>query len=282
MTEYRISHGTTSACILPEKGATVVGLSRDGVEFLYRDQENLDSPERPRCGIPFLFPIFGRLVDGAYSWNGQSYSMEIHGFAHTSVWTVAEHRPDALKLELVSDERILGMYPFPFRAELIFEVQEGRLTIRQRFENTGAESMPYNFGFHPYFFTEHLDRLVVETTAAQHFDFSVGKPVPFGHGCVSVSIPEGAPETGAAFMGVTGPTILHMPAEGRQVVIEHDENSPQLVLWTQAGKDFLCAEPINGTANGLNTGIYRLLAPGDSAEAVLNIHINLICQEVSL
>ena len=68
MTEYIISDRCgTSATILPEKGATVVSLKKQGIEYLYRDDENLLSDERPRCGIPFLFPIFGRLKDGPMS-----------------------------------------------------------------------------------------------------------------------------------------------------------------------------------------------------------------------
>lgn len=282
MKAFVISHAGTRAEILPEKGGTVVSLARNGVEFLYRDQENLNSPERPRCGIPFLFPIFGRLENGVYQWYGNEYAMAIHGFAHTSHWDVRRHSEDELELMLTTDPDTISQYPFRFRCFLHFRVSDGMLSIRQQFCNFGKQPMPYSFGFHPYFLTEQLDKLSVETSAEQHFDFTVGKPVPFGHGFVDVTIPEGAPETGSAFMGLTGPTVIHMPSEGRQVVMETHGHYPQLVLWTQAGKNFLCVEPINGTANGFNTGVYQLLAPGETAEAVLDIHVNLVCQEEML
>lgn len=276
MTEYTIKNGATAAVILPEKGATVVSLSRCGREFLYRDQKNLESPERPRCGIPFLFPIFGRLKDSQYCWEGTTYSMEIHGFGHTSVWSVAEHTESSLTLVLEDHEETLSMYPFRFRAELQFLLEEGTLTIIQRFENRDSKPMPYNFGFHPYFLLEELGNAQVETTANTYFDFTAGKALPFSHGTVEVTLPDGAPETGAAFMEVTGPTTLHIPAEGRRVTMEHGDDFPQIVLWTQAGKKFLCVEPINGTANGLNTGVYRTLNPGEHHQAALTIHIDHI------
>lgn len=277
MQEYIIDDGRgTRAVILPEKGATVVSLTHSGVEFLYRDQVNLDSPQRPRCGIPFLFPIFGRLADGVYQWEGKQYAMEIHGFGHTSAWQVVSQENDALTVELVADGRTLAMYPFRFRAELEFRVADGVLTICQRFENHGETPMPYSFGFHPYFRLEELAHARVENTALTYFDFMAGKAVPFGHGSVTLTMPEGAPETGAAFMEVTGPTILHIEAEGRRITMENDGNYPQNVLWTQAGKKFLCVEPINGTANGLNTGVYRTLEPGQQAEACLMIRTELI------
>ena len=67
------------------------------------------------------------------------------------------------------------------------------------------------------------------------------------------------------------PSVLDIPEEGRRVTMEYDESFPQLVLWTQAGKQFLCVEPINGTANGLNTGVYFTLQPGEVKETTLRI-----------
>ena len=72
MNQIIISDGRgTQAVILPEKGATVISLTKNGREFLYCDEDNLRSAERPRCGIPFLFPIFGREV----LWQGENYSI---------------------------------------------------------------------------------------------------------------------------------------------------------------------------------------------------------------
>lgn len=260
----------TRAEILPEKGATAVSLSRNGVEFLYRDDENLRSPERPRCGIPFLFPIFGRLKDGKYRWEDREYAMEIHGFGHTSPWQVAAQTESALVLVLESSEETLARYPFPFRVTLTFSLDGGSLTIAQKYENTGVTPMPYNYGFHPYFLTENPEEIQVETTAQTLFDFTAG-PKIFGSGSIHVTMPPGAPETGAALMGVTGPTTLRWP-DGRKLTMEFDRSFHIHVLWAQAGKRFLCVEPVNGTADGLNTGNHLTLMPGETAQAFLRLH----------
>ncbi len=259
-----------TAAVLPEKGATVVGLTKNGREFLYYNEENLLSPERPRCGIPFLFPIFGRLKDGKYAWEGREYAMEIHGFGHTSPWTVAEQKENTLTLVLESDDKTLSQYPFRFRVTLTFRAEDGVLTIHQTYENRDTKPMPYNYGFHPYFLTQKLENLQVETTADTFFDFAVGASA-FGHGSVSLAMPEGAPETGAAFMGVHGPTVLHNEAEGRKLTMEFDQSFHTHVLWSQAGKPFLCVEPVNGSADGLNTGNYLTLAPGETKEAFVRL-----------
>lgn len=260
----------TQAAILPEKGATVVSLQKNGEEFLYCSQENLRSNERPRCGIPFLFPIFGRLKDSRYTWNGVTYPMEIHGFGHTSSWRVADQKADSLSLVLESNADTLAQYPFRFRVTLNFQVAQGTLTIGQVYENLDASPLPYNYGFHPYFLTGKLENLTVETRADTFFDFAKG-PSAFGQGEVTLSMPEGAPETGAAFMGLHGPTILRNPSEGRMLTMEFDSSFHTHVLWAQAGKPFLCVEPVNGSADGLNTGNYMTLEPGQRKEAFLRL-----------
>lgn len=273
MTEYCIFDGLgTRAVILPEKGATVISLQKDGQEFLYRDDENLNSPERPRCGIPFLFPIFGRLTDSRYTWDGKVYPMAIHGFGHTSPWQVAEHRENLLSLVLETSEETLSQYPFRFRVTLDFTVENGALTIGQTYENLDEKTMPYNYGFHPYFLTKRLENIQVETTADTFFDFTAGAKA-FGHGSVSLTLPEGAPETGAAFMGVHGPTILHNDTEGKQLTMEFDTSFHTHVLWHQAGKKFLCVEPVNGSADGLNKGIYLTLNPGETKKAFVSLRM---------
>lgn len=276
MKEYVIrgSDGT-GAVILPEKGATVVSFCHHGVEFLYRDEDNLNSSERPRCGIPFLFPIFGRLKDGRYFRDGREYHMDIHGFGHTSVWEVQEHREDSLVLVLNANEQTLSQYPFRFRVTLTFRMDGNALTVSQRYENLDTVPLPYNYGFHPYFLTEKPENIHVETTADTFFDFSVGGRA-FGHGCVSVTVPDGAPEAGAVFMGVKGPTILRNSAEGRRLTMEFDESFHTHVLWTQAGKSFLCVEPVNGSADGLNTGVYMTLQPGEQQDSAVTFRAEII------
>lgn len=276
MKEYVIcAKDETKAVILPEKGATVVSFCHKEVEFLYKDEENLNSPERPRCGIPFLFPIFGRLKDARYHWNGQEYHMDIHGFGHTSEWAVQEHRTDSLVLVLDANEQTLAQYPFRFRVTLTFKAENGTLTIAQQYENLDSVPLPYNFGFHPYFLTEKPENIQVETTADTFFDFAVGGR-PFGHNRVRIAIPHGAPEAGAALMGVRGPTILQNSAEGKCLTMEFDDSFHTHVLWTQAGKRFLCVEPVNGSADSLNTGIYMTLQPGEQRQATVTFRAEII------
>ena len=253
-----------TATIAPEKGATVVSLTREGEEYLYRDEQNLRSSERPRCGIPFLFPIFGRLKEGRFSWKGREYPMEIHGFAHTSAWRAEQQRSDRLVLSLEHNAQTWSQYPFAFRMELTFQVREGSLIIHPSLRNQGQEPMPFQYGFHPYFLTPDPESVRVETHANFFMDGQSEQPHPFGQGQGGIVLAEGAGEAGGAFLGVEGPSVVDLG--DRKVTISQNGDYPTLILWTQAGKPFLCVEPICGTPNGLNTGDCRMLYPGETWE----------------
>lgn len=260
MREYRITDAAgASAVILPKKGATVISYCVNGREYFYRDQENLDSPERPRCGIPFLFPVFGRTPEGS------PYPMEIHGFGHTSAWDVVSHREDELKLALCASEDTLKVYPFHFYVELTFALRNGKLSIHQRYENRGTETMPFAFGFHPYFAVEDPEKTEVAIHAGLELDMQTGKPAPFAKESVRVKFPEGAPETGAFFLQTSDAAVID--SGDKRIKMHFDENFNRLVLWTVRGKRFLCVEPINSSPNGLVTGDCYQLAPGEVKEA---------------
>ena len=174
-----------------------------------------------------------------------------------------------LVLVLEANEHTLAQYPFRFRTTLDFSLQNGVLTVAQTYENLDTNPLPYNYGFHPYFLAEKPENLQIETTADTFWDFTVGAKA-FGHGTVTVSLPEGAPETGAVFMRAQSPAILYNGTEGRKLTMEFDDTYHTLVLWHQAGKAFLCVEPINGTADGLNKGVYLTLNPGETKKAFVS------------
>lgn len=274
MNRYTITDGSVSAVILPEKGATAVSLQKNGTEFLYCWEENLNSPERPRCGIPFLFPTFGRMEAETYRWNGTDYHMAIHGFAHTSVWNVESHNDHTLVLVL--NGPVNGCYPFSFLVRLTFCVENGHLVIRQDYENRGSEAMPYAFGFHPYFLLDKLENARVHALADARIDFSSGKMISFGQGTVALTEPENAPEVGAALAGLKSPVVLEIPAEHRKLTMEFSPDFPQLVLWHPKNAAFLCVEPINGSPNGFNTGNHLVLAPGEKKTVSLSLYPEII------
>ena len=273
MKEYLIQDATGArAVILPEKGATVISYCVEGREYLYRDQANLDSDERPRCGIPFLFPAFGRFPEEGFVWEGKSYPMQIHGFGHTSQWTVIRQEENLLQVELCANEDTLALYPFLFRAELSFVLDQGVLTIRQQYENLDTVTMPYSFGFHPYWLVEDEENAQVEVDAALTMDWTTRQMVSCGKKTVKLLFPPDFGQGFGSFQGARDSAMLHVAA-GKKVRVRFDENFDKLTLWNIRGKGFICVEPINGVPNGIATGNCFFLAPGEKKEAVVVVDI---------
>ena len=77
-------------------------------------------------------------------------------------------------------------------------------------------------------------------------------------------------------MGVHSPTVLRNDVEGRKLTMEFDDNFPLHVLWTWGEMPFLCVEPVNGIADGLNTGNYLTLAPGEVKQATVSFRPELL------
>ena len=266
MKEYRIQDNAGNyAVILPEKGATVLKLVSNGVDVFYQNMENILSAERPRCGVPFLFPAFGRTQEDS------SYPLPIHGFGHISEWTVMSYVENELVLELNADATTRKVYPFEFCVELRFLIKEGRLSIYQTYENKDSREMPYGFGFHPYF---AVDPIEVETMVDAALEMSryTGQVLPFDKRPVRIEFPEGAAEGGTFFLQAKTGAVLH--GKEKQIHIEFDENFDKLVFWAVVGKEFLCVEPINIMPNGLTTGDCYTLAPGEKREACISFYAN--------
>ena len=83
--------------------------SRHGTQFLWNGDAKYW-----RDRAPVLFPYVARLTDGSYTLYGERYSMDIHGFAKDSVFSVEEQSADSVTLCLHETPETLRQYPFRF------------------------------------------------------------------------------------------------------------------------------------------------------------------------
>ncbi len=284
--------GTTAAEIVPELGAvvsswSVAGRNGDMRVLLYHRpffwEKNV---ERTRGGIPFLFPVCGRMerdgVEGAYMLEHRSYRMQIHGFAARMPWQVADDRnPGELTLELRQTEATMGMYPFRFSVRLTFRVDHASLVIDQCYMNTGNEPMPYYAGFHPYFLTPQVqagkEKVRVDFKAVERLvynqkltDIIGSAPLPglpasvsdpdinemlvfTGRDCRAVLTFEDGMGISVSASGMTDPEMFQY-----------------LQFFTIPEEPFFCVEPWMAFPNAMNTACgTRWLEPGEEECATI-------------
>ena len=257
----------SSVTIAPERGALITSFKVRGRELLYLDQATfLDPSKNVRGGIPILFPSPGKLTDDRWHCDGQSGSMKQHGFARTRAWEVGDVTPQAVTLTLQPDAATLAEYPWPFVATLQIAIAGPRLRLTMQVDNLGTSTMPFALGYHPYFLVSDKRNARIDTDATRQFD-NVSKAASAFAGFDLTR-----DELDLHLLDQSAPSMsLHL---GEESAIEVNA-SPEFahwVIWTVAGKDYVCVEPWTSPGNALNSGErLQRLAPGESQRSVIEI-----------
>jgi galactose mutarotase-like enzyme len=256
----------------PDRGGIATALAIDGRDVLFLDQATLADPAKNvRGGIPVLFPSPGKLDGDRWARGGASGAMKQHGFARNLPWrvlgTLGGAAP-AVALELSSSAETRAQYPWDFALQLTYTLCGRALRIDQRVENRGASAMPFGLGFHPYFFVRDADKRAarVETAATRAFD-NVTKQVVELRGPIDLA----RPEVDLHLIDHDAPSCtLSLP--GGAVELHSSGAYRRWVIWTLAGRDFICLEPWTCPGNALNTGEGLIeLAPGEAFSAWIEI-----------
>lgn len=276
------------ADIVPKLGGVVASwqVTESGVmkELLFRHEWFWDrAATRTRGGIPFMFPICGRLErggeEGVYRWQHVLYRMPIHGFAMRVTWEVIDAREDEVTLELRDNDATRTMYPFLFRVQLRWRVSGDELVSEQEFENAGSAAMPYAAGFHPYFLTPEVgagkERVMVSYRARRKLLYNQRLTEIVGE-CMAPPAPISieAPEINETLLEVEEGSVgrldypdgsaLEVSAGGMGV----QGMWPYLQMYTMPEKPFFCVEPWMSFANALNLAYgMRWLGPGERERA---------------
>ena len=107
-----------------------------------------------------LIPFPGRVAAGRYSFDGQTYQMEIndkegpnaiHGFLRQTLWETEQPAPDEVTFttNLAPDAHV--GYRFALGVRVTYHLTETGMACAFVIENTGDKPAPVAAGFHPYF-----------------------------------------------------------------------------------------------------------------------------------
>jgi aldose 1-epimerase len=160
--------------------------------------------------------------------------------------------------------------PYSYRALQHIELVDTTLTIRLEIENRGRETLPFGMGLHP-FITRERDTLLLAPASRVWLSGRdwlptrcVPTPVAFRFG---VAYPLPHEVVNHAFTDWGGRARILWPEKGLALDIEADTRD--YVLYTPAGEDWFCFEPVDHPINAVNLegGALRhgmtALAPGE-------------------
>lgn len=255
--------------VAPARGGMVTRFDVGGRPVLFLDEASLvDETRNVRGGNPVLFPSPGPLSGDRFARLGRSGGMQQHGFARQRAWAVTASSANEVTLELASDEATRAQFPWDFVVRLRYTLAGTKLTVETRLESRDDAPMPFALGFHPYFHVPDAEkaRARIPTSATRAFDnvtkqtVDVRGPVDLTRKEVDLHLVDHAEHAATLERG------------GDRVVVSADPEFGRWVVWTLAGKDFVCLEPWTAAADALNTGEGLLsLAPGASKTLTMSI-----------
>jgi galactose mutarotase-like enzyme len=280
-----IQNGYLSAAIKAD-GAELCSL-RDATdaEMLWQGE-----PIWPRHA-PVLFPIVGRLKDDTLRHNGRSYHLTQHGFARDRRFAWLNRSATGCRLVLRDDIETRAIYPFPFRLEVGYALEDDALVNSFTIINPGRETLPASIGAHPGFrwpLAEDVDKTAYMLEFEQPEPAPIrrltgglmGDPQPTPIQGNTLALDPALFDADALILDQVASSSVRFTAPGGEVIEVAWEGFNELGIWMRPGGDFLCIEPWHGTHSPVGfDGEFRdkpgllLIAPGD--RRVLTMRIRL-------
>ena len=274
-----LQHGPARLTVAPQLGGAIRAFEWRGHDILRPTPATAgDDPFEMAC-FPMV-PYVNRIAHGRFEFGGRAVQLErnwsadphpIHGQAWYRPWsTSAAARADAtLTFDGGADE-----WPWRYRCEQRFVLDDEGLTIELVLENVGVTAMPAMLGLHPYFPDRAHARLHARLPRVWRTD--------------AASLPVEQIETPAAWTFNAGRSVGEVPLDhcfvGWDGIASMEWPDLRLTLRTSGCRflhvyappagDFFCVEPQSAPPGALERGAGEaaVLAPGE--HLVIKLHLS--------
>lgn len=133
---------------ISDQGAEMISLigKKDNTEYLWQGDPTYWTGHAYN-----LFPICGRLTDGKYTYKGQTYEMNLHGFFRKSHVDMQSQAKETISFHMAASEDTMKIYPFHFDFTLTYTLVENTVVTTFDVKNEGKEDLIFAVGGHPGF-----------------------------------------------------------------------------------------------------------------------------------
>ena len=216
---------------------------------------------------PVLFPIVGTLKNDSYYFNDKQYQLGRHGFAREMDFAVSAQSSSIIVFTLQSNDETLAKFPFTFRFDVKYELNENSVKTTYSVTNNGNAAMYFSVGGHPAFKVP-----LTETTAYNDYylEFNNGENAgrwPISKDGLIETAPTAVfhqsnklPLTKELFQK---DALVFKGLVSNSVMLKNDKNThgllfdftgfPYLGIWAAKNADFVCIEPWCGIADSVNS-----------------------------
>ena len=128
------------------RGAELKSLKCDGREYIW-----YSDPKYWEYCSPFLFPIVGTLKDKKTIFGDKEYTIPQHGLIRYRDFKFIKSTKDMLSFEFISDNETARSYPFRFKVNVNYYLNNYELKTEIIIKNLDDKTMLFNLGGHPAF-----------------------------------------------------------------------------------------------------------------------------------
>jgi aldose 1-epimerase len=264
MTLLSLRTGRLAVELAPDAGGSIKRFTVDGSDVLRPMTEaDVASGKGTNAAAYPLVPFSNRIRGGelvfegetfhlANNWPGVNHPMHGDGWAHA--WQVERSGVGSAEVayrhERAGEQ---GGWPFRYRAQQSYRLDDDRLTVRMVLENLEDRPVPAGLGLHPFFvrdketelacrcramWTADAEVLPIERIAVPpQWDFATSRKVD-GHALDN------------CFDGWDGHATITWPNRRVRLTLEASQPFRHLVIYVPPGRDVFCVEPVSH-ANGL-------------------------------
>lgn len=240
-----------------EIGAELKSLNSDTQEFIWNGD-----PAFWTGSSPVLFPICSGLKDDEFIYNGKSYTMQKHGFARRSEWTVESVAANSVTFLLSSDNCPCDNYPFDYEFRITYTLIGKKMIVEYSIKNLTDGDMYFSVGAHEaYACPEGIENYEIVFDKAENLDayqldgpLLTDKTVNYGQNVSVLQLENSLFDNDCLIFKALNSSTVYLRNKTTNQKIKVDFDGFGFVLiWTVPGANFVCIEPWCGITDNINT-----------------------------
>jgi aldose 1-epimerase len=222
-----------------------------------------------------LLPFVNRIKGGAYVFGKGRYQLQrnegdinaIHGLVYNKKFDVVDTdlKPRSVRIQLeYTYKGEESGFPFSFKTMVVYKIAPKKLSLELGIVNIGKRALPFNLGWHPYFYVAEPLKAEINFEASHAFDTDargITTGVREDEGLRTFMLNE---ELDHAFRISSGTVQLRSPKRLMELSFPEGEN--YLQIYTPKNEPYVAIEPMTGISDSFNnkTGL-QTLAPMEEA-----------------
>jgi len=289
-----LASGDFSAAVSPAAGGSLLYWRQKGADLTRPAAEN--AVERKAADETSMFPLVpysNRIRGGFFIYWGIKRNVPknhpvvedpLHGEGWQRPWNVVSSSSDSVVMAFEHNGK--NGFPFAYEAEQSFTLKDNLLIVSLTLTNKGGIPMPCGLGWHPFFPKDDDTIVRFKTKNVWAHESAPPRERPmktppewlFDKGLKISEL-----ELDTCFGGFDGKAELIWPSRNRKINMTAYSDFGHVVVWTPAGEDFFCVEPVTNATDAFNlasrgvtgTGI-KTLDPDESLTETMTLAVSEI------